>query len=173
MNNTNKYNLYLLKRSKLSLFYRKFYLYPKLSKYLKGSVLDIGCGIGDFISYYHDSFGIDVNKNNIHYCKSINLKCELYNYSDYKKFINKFNSFLLDNVLEHINDPYEIMTFIKNISKKNDRLIIGVPGIKGYSYDDDHKVFYDLIKLNNVVSQSNFKYIKHFYTPLNFNIFSK
>lgn len=173
MNNSNKYNLYLLNRSKLGLFYRKFYLYPKLSNFLQGAVLDIGCGIGDFISYYHNSFGIDVNSENIRYCKSINLQCDLYKYSDYKKYINKFNSFLLDNVLEHIKDPNEILTFVNNISKKKDRLVVGVPGLKGYSYDDDHKVFYDLKKLNYVVSQFNFKYKKHFYTPLNTNILSK
>ena len=65
---------YLRKRSILGLIYRKYYLYPVLQKQLKGNVLDLGCGVGDYLKFNRDAIGVDVNKENIKYLNSINVK---------------------------------------------------------------------------------------------------
>jgi hypothetical protein len=43
---------------------------------------------------------------------------------------------------------------------------VGVPGIKGFAYDPDHKVFYDKDKLSNLLSDAGFKLESHFYMPM-------
>ena len=50
-NNYFAYTSYLRKRSLLGYLYRKFWLYPGLSKFINGKCIDIGCGIGDFLSF--------------------------------------------------------------------------------------------------------------------------
>ena len=55
-----EYFKYLSKRSILGVLYRRYRLYPMLCRYLKGNVLDYGCGIGDFLKYHENSIGIDI-----------------------------------------------------------------------------------------------------------------
>ena len=49
--NNSEYAAYLRGRSLLGAVYRRFYLYPKLGKFIKGRILDIGCGVGDFLAH--------------------------------------------------------------------------------------------------------------------------
>ena len=41
-----QYYHYLRQRSRLGLWYRRYWLYPRLNKHLRGQTLDVGCGIG-------------------------------------------------------------------------------------------------------------------------------
>ena len=61
-----KYNFY---------YYRKYYLYPKISKPLKGLVLDVGCGIGDYLEF-EKYYSVDINPF-YDICKNKNLKSKL------------------------------------------------------------------------------------------------
>ena len=45
---------YLEQRSKLAFFYRMKVLYPKINRFLGVKPLDIGCGIGDMLTYRND-----------------------------------------------------------------------------------------------------------------------
>ena len=139
----NDYNSYLRTRTRVGYLYRKFFLYPKLSSLLNGRILDIGCGIGDFLKFNSMAYGIDINKNNIKFCQNLGLDCSIYSYDDVNAYKNLFDSFLLDNVLEHLIDSDEMLDFITKISKKNSIFILGVPGKRGFKRDPDHKIFYD------------------------------
>jgi ubiquinone/menaquinone biosynthesis C-methylase UbiE len=60
--NTNQvYFEYLMRRSFLGDLYRRYVLYPRLNLHLNGKVLDVGCGIGDMLSYRKNTVGLDVN----------------------------------------------------------------------------------------------------------------
>ena len=72
-----KYFSYLKTRTKLGYFYRKFFLYPKINQFTKGEILDVGCGIGDYLSLTPNSTGIDINEFNIKYVTDIGLKAFL------------------------------------------------------------------------------------------------
>ena len=77
----------------------------------------------------------------------------------------EFDSIVLDNVLEHIENPSPILSEIFRVLNKNGLLLIGVPGKHGYTKDDDHKCFYDEINLNELLKKENFILKEFFYTP--------
>ena len=70
---TLEYHKFLRSRTLKAKIYRNYFLYPRLSKFLSGKTLDVGCGTGDFLSFYPNSVGVDVSKDNILYCKKRNL----------------------------------------------------------------------------------------------------
>lgn len=166
MKKNEKYFNYLKKRSLLGYMYRKYILYPRLSVFLKGDVLDVGCGIGDMLAYCKNSIGVDVNPFNIEFCRLRGLDACLApeNYLPFDNY--RFNSVVLDNVLEHIADPIILLSEIKRVMKPKAILLVGVPGIKGYASDSDHKVFYDETKLSQLAEVAGFRIKKSFYTPL-------
>jgi SAM-dependent methyltransferase len=156
---------YLKKQSFLGKAYRKLFLRPLLKKYLKGKLLDVGCGIGDMLDYMPNSVGVDVNQYNVDFCKKRGLEAYL-TLHDILNFCNdEFDSALLDNVLEHIESPTELLIEIKRVLKNGGVLVIGVPGIKGFSSDSDHKVFYQENDLIDLARKSGFEVNNFFYMP--------
>ncbi len=168
-----KYHSYLLKRSTLGHLYRQNILYPKLSRYLQGSVLDIGCGIGDFCSFRSQTTGIDINPFNINFCREKNLDCHLSKINEpFPIEGSRFDGAILDNVLEHMNDPELILKEANRVLKLNGIFIVGVPGKKGFDSDADHVIFYDQKLLVDTISQYGFAHKKTLMTPLPFNFLS-
>ena len=163
-NDFKKYHEWLLTRSWTGILYRKFYLYPQINKRINGQVLDIGCGIGDYVRMSNNAIGLDINPFNIEYCKSIGLNCVLFEnnipFND-----ETFDSILFDNVIEHIYDPYNLINDAKRVLKTGGRMIIGIPGIEHFFYDSDHKVCYSEDQLNNNFYIDGLKTIEIFYTP--------
>ena len=128
-NKHDKYYQYLKNRSVLGFLYRKFILYPKLNKRLQGKILDLGCGIGDFLRYNKNAVGVDVNENAVNDLKNQGLNVFHMDY-DVLPFDNgKFDSIVLDNVLEHISNPEPLLLEAHRVLKKNGLILIGVPGI--------------------------------------------
>lgn len=166
MAENQQYYEYLKTRSVLARYYRNYYLYPYLNRYLNGTVLDVGCGIGDFLRYRNNTIGIDINVQLVEHCKIQGLTaCSFVN--DKIPFNDEyFDGVLLDNVIEHIENPTELLIEIKRALKQKGVLIIGVPGEKGYKADNDHKVFYDETILINKLSYFGFQKTKSFYMPL-------
>jgi SAM-dependent methyltransferase len=166
MTTNQQYFEYLQSRSFIAEVYRSNYLYPKLNRYLKGRLLDVGCGIGDMLAFRPNSIGVDINALNVEFCKQRG-------YEAYEMAIDKlpfedasFDSILLDNVLEHITAPVPLLKEIKRVMRKGAVLLIGVPGVKGQSSDPDHKVFYDEISLKSLASKLGFNVNVMLYSPL-------
>jgi len=151
--------------------YQKFFVYPKLKRNISGKLLDLGAGLGDFCIFYKNSVAADINKRGVDHCisRSIEAKLIVNDRIDYEK--ETFDTVIMDNVIEHILDPEQLILEVHRTLKKRGRVIIGVPGIKGFELDFDHKVFYDDVKLIN--SLSKFKFIKFFYTPFKSEFFNK
>jgi len=169
MDKNKKYSEYLKTRSKLSYFYRHKILYPKLNKSLEGTTLDVGCGIGDFLSFKKDAIGIDINTELVEICKTKGLNACIMEENKIPFGKSSFDSVVLDNVLEHIDNPKKIIQEIKRVLKRNKILIIGVPGKFGYTKDDDHKIFYSKYDLVKLLSNYSFKLEKIFGMPVNIN----
>jgi len=149
-----KYYLYLKKRSLIGYIYRRYFLYPRICKRLHGRLLDFGCGIGDFLNFYTNSVGVDKNKKNVEYCMSRGLQAE-YLVEGKIPFVDaSFNSAVMDNVLEHIpdNEVEQALQEVIRILEPGGTLLIGVPGMKGYESDEDHKHFYTETEIINLLN---------------------
>jgi SAM-dependent methyltransferase len=129
-------------------------------------VLDIGCGIGDMLSFRKNTLGLDVNPLNVDFCKNRKLNAFIMKPNIIPFDDKTFDSVLLDNVLEHIESPLLLFKEIRRVLKPNGLVLIGVPGEKGFRSDDDHKIFYDEKKLQALAQKNNFNVNQFFYTPL-------
>ncbi len=160
------YFVSLRKRRFSGLLYRKWWLYPRLASYLKGRVLDIGCGIGDFLQFRPNTVGVDVNVNSILWCQSHNLDARIME-PDILPFDDSgFDAAILDNVLEHIIDPEPLMLEICRVLRTNATIIIGVPGQCGFSAREEHITYYaeqDVVKL---LSKAGFSCRTIFHMPI-------
>lgn len=161
-----QYNAYLLKRSALGKIYRNWVLYPVLNRFLNGRVLDIGCGIGDMLHYRKGTIGVDINSFNVEFCESRGLNARLMDLDVLPFPSENFDSILLDNVLEHIDDPSKLLVEIGRVLKPGGKLLLGVPGIKGQASDPDHKKFYDENALLLLAGSHRFLVERFFYMPI-------
>jgi ubiquinone/menaquinone biosynthesis C-methylase UbiE len=160
-----KYFEYLTTRSKLSEWFRLNISYPYVSQYFKGKVLDVGCGIGDYLRYNKNAIGAEINQYNVDYCKSIGCSAFLIKDGILPFNDNSFDGVILDNVLEHLTDPQSVLNEISRVLNTGGILVIGVPGIKGYTMDDDHKVFYNEENMKTLMERMGYSFIKNLYTP--------
>ena len=146
--------------------YKKLYLYPRLNKILKGKTLDIGCGNGDFLKSRPGSVGCDINPFCVEYCCKIGL--EAFHYKNYPLKLEdaRFDSIFLDNVLEHIEDPTDLLNEVHRLLSQNGTFLIGVPSIAGFNSQADHKIFYNEDKLISVLLKHSFSLKKLSYMPL-------
>jgi SAM-dependent methyltransferase len=165
MMNQQQYTAYLSKRSILGLFYRNFLLYPTLCKYLHGDTLDVGCGIGDMLKFRPGTVGVDINAFNVDFCKRRGLSAEVMKVDELSYKDKSFDSILLDNVLEHIENPRKLMKELHRVLRMGGVLLAGVPGNLGYMSDPDHKFFYDEKALEYLAEQHGFAIKKLFYMP--------
>lgn len=145
--------------------YRKYIVYPRVVKLLEGLTLDIGCCIGAFMSFRANTIGIDINPHCVKHC--IEKGFEAYHYDSYPTHFDegKFDSIFLDYVLEHIEDPSELITEMHRLLKVGGKAVIGVPTFAGFYCEADHKVFYDEEKLANTFKKFGFRLNKLIYTP--------
>lgn len=163
--NDVEYFWYLKSRSRIAYLYRWLWLYPRLSLYLYGKTLDIGCGIGDMLAFKKNTIGVDINPMCVDYCVKKGLIAKrmelgILPFNDYE-----FDSILLDNVLEHIESPVSFLIEIRRVMKKNASIVVGVPGLKGWDSDSDHKIHYNEYDLETVMKNAGFGYQKNFATP--------
>ena len=103
------YGEYLMRRSRLSGVYRRYFLYPRVCHRLHGRTVDVGCGIGDFLQFRPNTIGVDINAHTVAYCKARGLDARLME-PDVLPFEDaSFDSALMDNVLEHIAEPAALL----------------------------------------------------------------
>jgi len=167
------YRDYLKSRSKLGLIYRRFWLYPAVDRYLSGKTLDVGCGIGDFLKFRPNTFGVDVNPTLVDWCRAQGLDAELV-MDDHMSFNDKsFESVIMDNVLEHVVDPHDLLSEVHRVLMTSGNLIVGVPGKKGFLHDPDHKVFYNACQLKDAICRAGFEMMKVIHMPFKCKYFDK
>jgi len=152
--------------------YRRFFLYPKISKFLPKKTVDIGCGLGSFQDFKKGVIGIDINPFFVDHCKKNGHQSYLYTEPPYDFNDSSFDSALIDNVIEHIWDPANIIKEIYRILKPGGLSVVGVPGKVGFEAHSDHKVFYDENSLIKLMDENNFEKVKLFYTPFKSEYFS-
>jgi 2-polyprenyl-3-methyl-5-hydroxy-6-metoxy-1,4-benzoquinol methylase len=105
---------------------RRFETYKEL---IKGSeILDFGCENGDFLLLSKEiskrSVGLEITKENKDYTTSIGIECvsKLAELND-----DQFDLITLNHVLEHLNDPINILVELQKYLKDDGIIIIEVP----------------------------------------------
>lgn len=163
-------------RSFLRKFIRKFYLY-NIVHLNKGKAIDFGCGIGELLSLLpKGSIGLEINEATVKYCQNRNMNVSMYNpekdnykFVDFKK--DKCDTFIMSHVLEHMENPKDVLLKIMDACKRLgiQRIIIVVPGYKGFLSDKTHKTFINMeyIKNNNLEGTKHFDLISVKYFPFN------
>lgn len=116
-----------------AVWYNKWII-NKISKFLKGDILEAGCGIGNFtneLSKFGDVWAIDIDKSYVNEAqkKVLNVKVGLGDIEKGKFFFKHktFDSIFCINVLEHIKDDSKALKNLNNILKKDGTLILLVP----------------------------------------------
>jgi SAM-dependent methyltransferase len=166
MTSGEQYYYYLRQRSRLGLWYRRYWLYPRLGRHLHGEALDVGCGIGDFLAYRPGTVGADINPATVDWCRHHGLDAHLMA-PDVLPFADgSFDSAVLDNVLEHLAVPAPLLREIHRVLRSDGTLVVGVPGQRGYTTDPDHKVFYDETALVSTIAAAGFGLRRMFHAPL-------
>ena len=150
------YFKYLSSISLRAKVYRKLFLYPIINAMLNGRLLDVGCGVGHMMAFRPNSVGVDVNEFNVNYCQARGLAVHHMPFDILPYKDASFDSILLDNVLEHVADPAPLLKEIKRVLRTDGQVVIGVPGLRGYITDSDHKIFYDEARLEDLAGQTGF-----------------
>ncbi len=130
MDKVGEYTLYVMKSAE---WYNKW-LVSFFKEFLRGKILEVGCGVGNFssqLSEYGDVTSIDVNDKYVSKANYENKNINI-GFGDIevgKYFFNnkKFDSIICLNVLEHINNHDRALSNMYKLLNNNGFLIILVP----------------------------------------------
>lgn len=118
------------------------------------------------LAFRPGTIGTDINRQTVDYCLQRGLKAKQMS-ADVLPFANAtFDSVLLDNVMEHIENPSPLLKEVRRVLKVEGSLLVGIPGERGWSTDPDHKVAYSEFSLIERVEDNGFKHVESFFTPL-------
>ena len=144
-----EYFSHLREISVLGRAYKRFLSSPVLfycARRFGKRVIEIGTGIGSgIIGAFPDRVvGLEINPLAVDYCRDAGLNVKLVD-ADGRFPVGDaaFDACVLDNVLEHIENPSRTLDECYRVTRENGGLVIAVPGIRGYALDADHKKFYD------------------------------
>lgn len=158
-------------------FYNKWTL-SKFDKYLKGEILEVGCGIGNFTSTL-SKFGrvtaIDIDQTLIEKFKNGNNANVNAGYGDIEKgeyfFKEKaFDTIVCINVLEHIRNDTKALENMFKLLKDKGSLILLVP-INNFLYGEIDKSIGHFRRYNPkdlLKKMQDLKYSIDFYKKINF-----
>jgi len=150
--NSSKYEDYFTHLRKISYsgrLYKRFLSSPVLyfcARRFGDRIIEIGSGTGSGVlgAFPNRVRGLEINPHAVEFCKAAGLNVQLIRGDGtFPLADGAFDSCVLDNVLEHIEDVRQTLDECYRITKENGGLIIAVPGKLGYESDDDHKKFYD------------------------------
>jgi SAM-dependent methyltransferase len=150
------YFSHLQKISFLGRTYKRFFSSPILffcARHFGRRVVEIGSGTGSGVlgTFPSQVQGLEINPLAVEYCRSRGLNVQLIDESgDFPVESATFDACILDNVLEHIENPEKTLDECYRITQKNGGLVIAVPGSRGFNADTDHKHFYDAAALRQL-----------------------
>lgn len=172
MKNKNNWKptIYLVKNDKLEINYKKLsqgsYIPIKigedinnsiLRKYLKGKMLDLGCGNVPYYEFYKDY--IDENicvdwENTLHKNELLDIECDITQPLPFKD--NEFDSILSSAVLEHLYNPIDCIKECNRILKPGGYFILS----SNFSYWE-HEAPFDYLRhsqyfFQRVAKENNF-----------------
>ncbi len=146
----------LIHRSRFQLWMRSFFFSP-LRQYLKGNVLDLGCGIGEIANYVESQehyFGLDINPYCVEYLQRKGLWSKIGSVYQIPLDASSMDVIILSHVLEHLEEPDTALAEISRVLKPSGTFI--VPMHHGYTTDETHRIFYQPKQLAELAQKHNY-----------------
>jgi SAM-dependent methyltransferase len=159
----------------LSPFLEKIRL-EKVKPYLKGAILDLGCGYASLVRYLPgDStyIGVDeaagtIDRLRMKYLEHTFFRCNLE--QDPIPVIDKCDTIVLCAILEHLKNPAHIFSEIQRLLSMQGHLVITTPtpagdflhkvgaglGLFAREADEDHEIIYNRVMLIALLEENNF-----------------
>jgi SAM-dependent methyltransferase len=106
-----------------------------------------------------------VNPNAVAFCRRNGLSVEVMRPGQLPFGDSSFEGAVLDNVLEHLEQPEPLLTEVHRILRIGGRLVIGVPGSRGFDSDPDHKRHYPEDALILAAQNAGFTLARIFHQP--------
>lgn len=169
------YDDYLFQEECLRLTFRRFLAEMRRSGAGIGSLLEIGCGYGFFLSEAKGLFsrlcGVELSENAAAHARSLS-GADIHNGDvismpqDWKEF----DVIVAINVIEHIYSPIQFLYMLKARLKKGGRIIIATPDIGSFWYKmlgrrwpsfklPEHVAFYSRKTLSILLKQAGFNIV--------------
>lgn len=137
--------------------------YSQASPFIYGRVLDVGCGTTKIMSHLNRGClytGVD------RFCadKPYLIKADIENKQERKWISGRYNSIVMLAVIEHLQNPKEVLTWLKTVIHKPGRLVITTPTIYGHKLDNiffgqgfDHTFIFDKNSITSVVESAGYE----------------
>lgn len=122
----------------------------------EGTILDIGCGEGYFLSFFKNwrKYGVEPSLTAVERARENysdeKIVCDFYENVKYDE--NKFDCISIRHVLEHVKNPIEVLKKIKKELKEDGVLYIEVPNV------------YDCVNLGDITDFFGYQHLYHFST---------
>lgn len=153
-----------------------FYLRDVLRD-IHGPTIDFGCGAGQLLNKLPaGSLGLEVNPLLVTQLKLRGLNVQRYDPGQDQLCFTElasgqFQTFVMSHVLEHFDDAADGLRKILRACGRLHitRVVIVVPGEKGYAFDDTHRSFVsrDYLKRHNLLDCEGYSVTKMRYFPIN------
>ncbi|MFA5800902.1 MAG: class I SAM-dependent methyltransferase [Thermoleophilia bacterium] len=111
----------------------------ELNASLRGSILDIGGGNGDFLSTMRDLgwqvYGVEPDQHAVKYAKEIyNLELHQGTLENAGFPDSYFDVVTMNHVIEHVHDPVELVRQCGQILKRGGRLVVVTPNVESVGH---------------------------------------
>jgi len=94
-------------------------------------VLELGCGNGRnlavFKEYAHDVFGIDGLQDAVNECALKGIPAQVHNLANLINLEGKWDLIMIIDVLEHLENPQDLLMNVRSLMSDDDVLLINVP----------------------------------------------
>ena len=101
----------------------------------KGSLLDFGCGTGEFINFAKKQFKVNAFDFSLELSKFVEVNYNIKTFSNLEKLKKKFDVITLYDVLEHVENPVQLLKRLNNNLKKNGIIIVYSPNKNSLGFD--------------------------------------
>ncbi len=162
------YSEYLQGRHPLSFPYRRYLVYPYYRSLLPGKALEVGCGLGEFLDQAPGMLGVELNPKLVAVCQQKGLDVKEGSAYAIPYPDETFDSLMLDNVFEHLDEPEVCLNEILRVLKPGGRLLLALPNQKGYATDSTHVRYWNEANLPSFIEKQGFKLINSRNYPIPF-----
>jgi SAM-dependent methyltransferase len=166
-------------RNPLRHLIKNFYL-RDLMREICGPTIDFGCGAGQLLAKLpKGSLGLEVNATLVQELKSQGLNARLYDPIQDQLFFaeladGQYQTFVMSHVLEHFDDAVDGLHKILRACGRLgiSRVIVVVPGERGYAFDNTHRSFVnrDYLIRHNLLDCEGYAVTNMRYFPINLEI---